>query len=453
MENERISIDHLISIVKKGGKVKTGIDIYNKNGVLLLDQNVMVESVNVLENIRKNGVNTLAIFPRNQGGLWDENGIPISTTPPKSSAETDDPILEIPDAPPALNNRLKDINRLRREAATNYHKAKGSIQKVLSDIRETGGEFDYEGVEETVSGLLQFMTDNENGFSFLTKEIFSYDDYLHNHSVNVCTIGTAILTIFNRNFSRSVNEFLANGTVNDASFMYYHQDDMTNISAGYFLHDIGKTLIPDSILNKKGRLTNDEFDIVRKHSYEKGLEILEKNRINNPFIRNIVLYHHSVLFEDEMNCYPKEKTPENLPPYVKICKLADIYDAMTSKRCYKDAFNPITVVTEIFRKYAKKDNLLQFILYSFVKSIGIYPVGSVVMLENGQYAYILDTTGPLAIPFTNTSGVTLEEKQMPIDLSDKDSPKVNSSKPLLSPVDGFVLLPSFLKEIAQKNGS
>ncbi|MDA8403683.1 MAG: HD domain-containing protein, partial [Desulfobacteraceae bacterium] len=218
----------------------------------------------------------------------------------------------------------------------------------------------------------------------------------------------------------------------------------------YFLHDIGKVLVPDKILNKKGRLTNEEFDVIRKHSYEKGLEILEKNKINNPYIRNIVIYHHSVLFDSEMNCYPNEKLPENLPPYVKVCKLADIYDAMTSKRCYKEAFNPINVVTEIFRKYARKDNLLQFILYSFVKSIGIYPTGSVVMLENGQYAYIMDTSGPLVLPFTDMKGNTLDQKQAPLDLSDKTAPKVNSDKPLLSPVEAFGILPDYLKKLTQQ---
>ena len=106
--------------------------------------------------------------------------------------------------------------------------------------------------------------------------------------------------------------------------------------------------------------------------------ILEKNRLDNPFVKNVVKYHHSPLFKGEEGCYPEDRHHIENPPYVKICKLADIYDAMTSKRSYKDAFNPIAVVTEIFRKYADKDFLLQFIIHSFVKVVGIYPPGSIV---------------------------------------------------------------------------
>lgn len=445
MENETISIDHLIDIVKKGGRVKTGVDIYNKSGVLLLEQDIMVSTVSVLENIKRNGVNNLAIFPKNQGGLWDENGTPIAID---TSHRDESPSKKTPVTPPEIEMKLKEIAHLRQEASENYKKAKGNIRKVLEDIQKTGGEFDYSLVEDTVSDLLKFMTENENGFSYLTKEIFSFDDYLHNHSVNVCTIGTAIISLFNKRFSLAVNESLASGDNQDSSFRYYQPEELLDISAGYFLHDIGKVLVPEEILNKKGRLTDDEFNIVMRHSYEKGLEILDKNKIDNRFIRNIVMYHHSVLFHNEMNCYPEEKSPQALPAYVKVCKLADIYDAMTSKRSYKEAFNPINVVTEIFRKYARKDNLLQFILYSFVKSIGIYPTGSVVLLENGQYAYILDSTGPLVLPFTDLSGNTLEARQTPINLSENGSLKVNSERELLSPVESFGILPPYLKALS-----
>ena len=319
--------------------------------------------------------------------------------------------------------------------------AGSGLRKVLTSIQKSGGEFDYDLVEDTVSDLLNFMTENENGFSYLTKEIFSFDDYLHNHSVNVCTIGTAIISHFNKRFSMAVNESLATGVKADDSFCYLHPEELVDISAGFFLHDIGMVQVPSTILNKKGRLTDAEFDVVRRHSFEKGLEILEKNNIKNPFVKNIVTHHHANLYENETKCYPDDKGPESIPIYVKICKLADIYDAMTSKRSYKEAFNPINVVTEIFRTYAKKGNLLQFILYSFVKSIGIYPAGSVVMLENGQYAYILDSRGPLVLPFTDLNGTPLDMEQTAINLSENTSLKVDSEKDLLSPVEAYEMLP------------
>jgi len=134
-------------------------------------------------------------------------------------------------------------------------------------------------------------------------------------------------------------------------------------------------IVADEILNKEGRLTPFEFDEVKKHSYEYGTRLLDRNQIKNSVVKNIVNYHHAQLYEGEERCYPLDKHPSQIPLYIKVCKLSDIYDAMTSRRCYKEAINPINVVTQLFRSYAKKDYILQYILHAFVKSIGIYPAG------------------------------------------------------------------------------
>jgi HD-GYP domain-containing protein (c-di-GMP phosphodiesterase class II) len=134
------------------------------------------------------------------------------------------------------------------------------------------------------------------------------------------------------------------------SFVYYLPEELQDVSLGYFLHDVGKIHIPGGLLNKNGPLSDGEFEVVKKHSYEKGINIIQKNRLSTPFIVNTVKYHHSNVFNNEEGCYPDDKHPIELPAYVKICKLADIYDAMTSKRCYKEAFNPVGVVTEICKQ-------------------------------------------------------------------------------------------------------
>jgi hypothetical protein len=131
-----------------------------------------------------------------------------------------------------------------------------------------------------------------------------------------------------------------------------------------------------------------------------------------------------------------------------MCKLADIYDAMTSRRCYKEAFNQVSVVTDIFRKYASKDALLQQVLFCFVKSIGIYPPGSVLFLQNGQMAYVLDSSGPLLIPFTDSQGNPLKTKADVIDLSVPDIPeelKPDSRRKITMPLEVVSRLPDYLK--------
>jgi hypothetical protein len=180
---------------------------------------------------------------------------------------------------------------------------------------------------------------------------------------------------------------------------------------------------------------------------------MEKNKIKNSMINNIVKNHHARLYEKEERCYPMDTLPDDIPIYVKICKFADIYDAMTSKRCYKEAFNQIGVVTDIFRKYAGKDILLQHILYSFVKSIGIYPPGSIIFLRNGQMAYVLESDGPIVIPFTDTDGNRLSRRSDPVDINSSDLDellKPDGRRSVKTPMEVYDLLPSYLKGPAGK---
>ncbi len=447
MKRGRVNIDKLIELVKNGAIIKTGVDVYNKNGVLLLERDVPVDQVRTLEVLKENSISELAINPAGKGGLWDASGKAIEISPPAKPAGGGG-FEELS----SVERRVKEISELKAEATQKYKLAKSNIRKVLFEIRESGGEFDFNSVEETVTDLLSFLSKNDNAFSYLTKELFSYDDYLYNHAINVCTIGTAVLNKFNQLFSASINGYFkasAFGDIGgdaDGGFAFFLPDDICDMSIGFFLHDIGKVMIPDRVLNKNGRLTDREFAMVKLHSFEKGMEILDKNHIDNPYIRNTVRLHHAPMFEGENGGYPLDKAPSHIPLYVKICKLADIYDAMTSKRSYKEAFSPIGVVTEIVRSYARKDRMLQFILNAFVQSIGIHPPGSVVFLRSGQLAYVLDSEGPLVIPFTDNSGKPLSRKAEPVRV-DKEGPlAIDGRKPLKSPAEVYRTLPAYLQD-------
>ncbi len=310
-----------------------------------------------------------------------------------------------------------------------------------------------------MTDLFGFISRHSSAFSYLTREIFSYDDYLYNHSINVCTIGTAIIRNFNDYFSSTVSRqlsimhsepFEADHQKNDISFTCYFPEELHDIAMGFFMHDLGKVLIDKSVLLKTSRLTDAEFETVKQHSIEKGIELLEKNKLRNSFLANISKYHHAALYPDEPRCYPDDRAPRQIPPYVKICKLADIYDAMTSKRCYKEANNPVAVVADIFRTYAGKDQLLQLILHSFVKTVGIYPPGSIVWLTNGQLVYIIDSNGPTILPITDTSGAPLTLKADPFILGETGEGGseliIDRRKMPLSPTEAYKILPAYLRE-------
>jgi len=208
-------------------------------------------------------------------------------------------------------------------------------------------------------------------------------------------------------------------------------------------------MIPGEVINKKGHLTNSEFELVKAHSYQKGAEILQMNGLNNTYINNVVKYHHCEMYTGEERCYPETRSFDDNSAYIKIAKLVDIYDALTSRRCYKGAVNPINVATSLYRVYAGRDKKLQHILYSFLRVLGIYPAGSIARMVNGQLIYILDSEGPLVIPFTDRTGRPLFKRNDPLNLADteKEDPSIalDITSPGPSLVTSFKLLPEDLK--------
>lgn len=108
------------------------------------------------------------------------------------------------------------------------------------------------------------------------------------------------------------------------------QHDMQALGAGFFLHDIGKCLIPIEILNKPGLLTDEERDIVQRHVLD-GYRMVESSGLMTNEARTIILQHHE---RDDGRGYPNKRLAEEIHPYARICRLADIYEALTSDRPY-----------------------------------------------------------------------------------------------------------------------
>ncbi|MBP8867034.1 MAG: HD-GYP domain-containing protein [Propionivibrio sp.] len=187
------------------------------------------------------------------------------------------------------------------------------------------------------------------------------DDYTYMHSVAVC----ALMIALSKQLGLSEQETRRAGI------------------AG-LLHDLGKMLVPMEVLNKPGKLTDEEFAIIKKHP-EEGHRLLFGNPGADEVMLDVVLHHHEKI---DGTGYPKGLKGEEISLFAKMGAVCDVYDAITSNRPYKAGWPP----SESLRKMAEwaKGHFDQRVFQAFVKSLGIYPIGSLVRLESGRLGLVID---------------------------------------------------------------
>lgn len=185
------------------------------------------------------------------------------------------------------------------------------------------------------------------------------DEYTFRHSVDVATISMIM-----------------------AKKAGLPREEIRQVGIAGLLHDIGKSLIPKEILNKTGRLSHDEFLIMKKHPLL-GYDILKNKKELSPEIIRGALQHH-----EKMNGqgYPLGLTAPQIGPYARILSVADIYDALVTERPYKKSFSQRDSVEILMTMTEELD---MEALKSFLGSIILYPVGSTVTLSNGERARVV----------------------------------------------------------------
>lgn len=185
------------------------------------------------------------------------------------------------------------------------------------------------------------------------------DEYTFRHSVDVATISMVV-----------------------AKTMGLDNKEIYEIGVAGLLHDIGKSQIPNEVLNKAGRLTDEEFAIMKKHPVY-GYRILEKNPNISDEVRLAVLQHHE---KTNGKGYPMGVEEDKISRYAKILAVADIYDALVTERPYKAAFSQRDAVEMIMAMTMELDiNAMK----SFLNSVILYPVGSTILLSNGERARVV----------------------------------------------------------------
>ena len=193
-----------------------------------------------------------------------------------------------------------------------------------------------------------------------TINLSTYDNYTYSHSVNV-DILSVILGVA----------------------LGLRDDELRKLSQAALLHDIGKTCVPIEIINKPGKLTEEEYAEVKNHP-RYGYNMLRDNYEVSSVARNAILSHHE---NEDGSGYPRGLTSEKIHLFAKIIHIADVYDALTTKRVYKDAMNPADALEYLMgnaQRMFDKDMVATFMEY-----IAPYPLGVQVELSTGQKAYVI----------------------------------------------------------------
>ena len=232
------------------------------------------------------------------------------------------------------------------------------------DAAETEGQPDLPGALQAIDGLAEAVTSNRTAIVALTA-MKNYDNYTFTHMVNVSilTMGQARALGID---GRLLREF--------------------GLSA--LMHDIGKVRTPKEVLNKPDKLTDAEFEVMKRHVVD-GAEILRRTP-EMPILAPVVAFEHHL--RKDGSGYPRGAHREMLNVGTMLCSIADVYDAMRSQRSYQQAYPTDRILAVLQKNDGTQFD--QHLVRRFVQLLGIYPPGNMVKLNTGEIAVVLQTHAP-----------------------------------------------------------
>jgi putative nucleotidyltransferase with HDIG domain len=257
---------------------------------------------------------------------------------------------------PTLGGEMHaEIDRARRLVRD----ARPAVISMFNEAR-LGKAVDMEGATALVNRIRGAMTRSPAAMLSVAR-LKRADEYTFMHSVAVSGLMIAL-----------------------AQQLRLSDDEVVTAGQAGLLHDLGKAKIPDTILNKPAKLTDDELDVMRKHP-QIGYEMLADAGNVSDGVLDVVLHHHERI---DGRGYPNNLPNERISKLAKMGAICDVYDAITSARAYKPGWDP----AEAVRRMAEwsSSHFDPGLFQAFVKTVGIYPVGSLVKMESGRLGVVVD---------------------------------------------------------------
>ena len=353
--------------------------ILEQKGALTVKSQGKVTSTDVVNTLKKRGVKTLAI-DTDKSFKVSESSSSIS-----SNSVENEPAEKIL-APIKSVSLEEELNR-----ATKLHQQGKDIQKLLLENVQKETPFDTSIPKAFSNKLVESVDRNPDALLCLTK-IREKDDYLLEHSLNV-----AILL------------------ANFGKYLGMSEEEVQDLSYAGFLHDLGKIKIPDEILHKPGRLTESEMEVMKGH-VKHGVDYLETMNIAAPLVQAISEHHERL---DGLG-YPAGKQGDGISKAGRMLAIADMYDALTADRVYKPGMSSQKAFSILMSDAPFR--LDKALVQQFIRCLGVYPVGSLVLLSNERLAMVLEQKDSPLTPLVkvfysvrNSHYLTPRDIDLPVD--------------------------------------
>jgi putative nucleotidyltransferase with HDIG domain len=308
----------------------------------------VIDSALDLQHLQGSGVAECWIDP--ELGLDVEQG-PCEPTAP-AAMPAHDP------APARLAHERSSLSAELKEAAAICSRGREAVEAMFGEAR-LGHAVDAEKCLPLVEEIAASVARNGGALISLAR-LKTRDAYTYMHSVAVCALMVAL-----------------------ARQLGLDEAECRLAGAAGLMHDIGKALMPMDVLNKPGKLTDEEFAVIRTHP-ERGHALLVEGRGASAETLDVALHHHERV---DGKGYPFGLPLERLTRFARMGAVCDVYDAITSNRPYKAGWDPAESVAKMASWAGHFDPA---VFAAFVKSLGIYPVGSLVRLHSGRLAVVVE---------------------------------------------------------------
>ena len=284
--------------------------------------------------------------------------ITIDTDKGGDVPETVKPLTD-PSRKPPPEGRLCHYDEEIERAKEIRDETTDTLKNALDDVA-TGKDLDKGKIDEAGEVISESIVRNVDAMVSLTR-IKQHDPYTAMHCMNVCTLVVAMA--------------MADGI--DASLLPL-------ITTATLLHDVGKTRVPLEVLNKPGRFEPEELAEMRRHATYSGDIMQEMGGFTEEAIA-IATQHHEMM---DGSGYPLSLKGDDIHPYARLTAVADVYDALTAKRVYKPAMPMYQALLRIHQN--KGTEFEERAVDLFVRALGLYPVGSLVELNNKEQAVVFE---------------------------------------------------------------